>query len=147
MNKKIISVNRKAHYDYHIMERFEAGISLLGSEVKSLRAGHIALMEGYIKIENAEAFLYNVNIMAYEHISDMNYDPLRPRKLLLHIREIKKLDEQVRLQKMTIVPLSVYFFRGKAKLELALAKGKKSYDKRAAIKERELKKRIKEFED
>jgi len=142
MDKKTAALNRKVHFDYHLTESFEAGISLLGSEVKSIRAGKVDLKEGYIKIENNEVFLYNVNISAYEHISERTYDPLRKRKLLLHKNEIKNISNKVSQKGFAIVPVEMYFKDGKVKLEISLAKGKKTYDKREAIKEREVKREM-----
>jgi len=142
MDKKIVATNRKARFNYHLIESYEAGISLLGSEVKSIRAGKADLKEGYVKIENNEIFLYNVNIAAYEHISDRKYDPLRKRKLLLHRSEIRKISEKVSQKGFALVPVELYLKKGKVKLELALGRGKKTYDKRETIKEREMKREM-----
>jgi len=142
MDRKIVATNRKARFNYHLIENYEAGISLLGSEVKSIRDGKADLKEGYVKIENNEMFLYNVNISAYEHISDRQYDPLRKRKLLLHKNEIKKISEKVTQGGLALVPVELYFKDGMVKLEIALGRGKKTYDKREAIKEREVKREM-----
>ena len=114
----------------------------MGSEVKSIRAGKADLKEGYVKIENNEIFLYNVNIAAYEHISDRKYDPLRKRKLLLHRSEIRKISEKVSQKGFALVPVELYLKKGKVKLDLALGRGKKTYDKRETIKEREMKREM-----
>ncbi|MEW6556561.1 MAG: SsrA-binding protein SmpB [Elusimicrobiota bacterium] len=147
MNKKIIATNRKAYFNYELLEKYEAGISLLGSEVKSIRAGHIDIKNGYINIEKGEFFLYNINILPYKQLSDKKYNPLRPRKLLLHRREIKKLQEKIAIKGFAIIPTEVYFRNGLVKVEISVAKGKKLWDKRAVIKEREIKKRIRELEN
>jgi len=142
MDKKIVATNKKARFNYELLENYEAGISLLGSEVKSIRAGKVDLKEGYVKIENCEIFLYNVNVAAYEHISDKQYDPLRKRKLLLHRSEIKKIADKVSQKGVALVPVELYMKDGKVKLEISLARGKKTYDKREAIKEREMKREM-----
>ena len=141
-NKRIIANNKKAFHDYFIDERFEAGIELKGTEVKSLRNGRASLKEAYIDIRNGEAFIYQMNIPPYEQGNIYNVDSVRNRKLLLHKKEINKLFNQKQRQGYTIIPLSLYFNNGKVKLELALAKGKKIYDKRKAIAEKETKRRI-----
>jgi len=131
-----IATNRKAFRDYHILETMEAGIVLVGSEVKSLREGRANLRDSFARIKDAEAFLYNVHISPYAKARADNYEPRRSRKLLLHRREINKLIGRVGEKGLTLVPLKLYFKRGKAKVELALAKGKKFYDKREALKAR-----------
>lgn len=141
--KKVVAQNRKAHRDYWIEETYEAGIALKGSEVKALREGRVSLKDGYAQIENGEVFLLNVHISPYAHGNYFNHDPLRPRKLLLHKREIKRLIGKVQQRGYTLIPLSIYFTRGKAKVELALAKGKKLYDRREELKRKALEK---EFE-
>ncbi len=142
MDKKIVATNRGAKFNYHFIESYEAGISLLGSEVKSIRLGKADLKEGYIKIEGNEIFLYNVNISPYEHISDKNYDGLRKRKLLMHSREIRSISEKANKKGLTLVPVELYLKNGKVKLGIALCRGKKTYDKREAIKEREIKREM-----
>ena len=127
---KIVCENRKARHDYFIHETYEAGIVLVGTEVKSLRAGKANLKDSFAKIKNNEIFLDNMHISPYEQGNIFNHDPLRPRKLLLHKSEIIKLFSQTREKGYTLVPLKIYFVRGKAKLELALVSGKKNYDKR-----------------
>ena len=137
---KIVADNRKAHYDYAVEERFEAGIELQGTEVKALRVGEGSIKESYATVEDGEVWLVNANIPQYSHGNRMNHDPRRRRKLLLHAREINKLFGAVERKGMTLVPLSVYFNKtGRAKVELALAKGKQAHDKRASIKDRDWK--------
>lgn len=136
---KIVSENRKARHDYHIHETFEAGIALTGTEVKSLRAGKANLKDSYGRIENGEVFLQQMHISPYEQGNRFNHDPLRPRKLLLHRQEINRLLGKTREKGFSLVPLKVYFARGKAKVELALASGKKLYDKRQDLAERDAK--------
>lgn len=130
---KLVANNKKAYHDFFIEEKYEAGLALHGTEVKSLRLGKCSIKEGYIRIENREAFVYGMNISPYEKGNIFNKDPLRPRKLLLHKTEIGRLEGKASEQGYTIVPLQVYFKNGRAKLELGLAKGKKLYDKRQDI--------------
>ena len=136
---KIVSENRKARHDYHIHETFEAGIALTGTEVKSLRAGKANLKDSYARIENGEVFLQQMHISPYDQGNRFNHDPLRPRKLLLHRQEINRLLGKTREKGFSLVPLKIYFARGKAKVELALASGKKLYDKRQDLAERDAK--------
>ena len=135
--KKIICVNKKASHEYFIVAKYEAGLVLKGTEVKSLREGRANLKESYAKVEDGEIFLYNCHISPYSHGNRLNHDPVRPRKLLLHKREIRKLFGKVAERGYTLVPLRLYFARGKVKIELGLAKGKKLYDKRQTMKERD----------
>jgi len=139
---KIIAKNRKAYHDYHIEETFEAGISLVGTEVKSLRDGKANLKESYVIIKNNEAFLFGCHISPYTHGNIQNHEPLRTRKLLLHRKEIDKLWGSISQKGLALVPLKLYFKGGKAKLEIGLAKGKKQYEKRDTIKEREANREI-----
>jgi SsrA-binding protein len=139
---KIIAKNRKAYHDYHIEETFEAGISLVGTEVKSLREGKANLKESYVIIKNNEAFLFGCHISPYTHGNIQNHEPLRTRKLLLHRKEIDKLWGSNSQKGLALVPLKLYFKGGKAKLEIGLAKGKKQYEKRDTIKEREANREI-----
>lgn len=139
---KIIAENRKARHDYHIEETFEAGIALTGTEVKSLRLGRANLGDSYAVVENGELFLYNMHISPYTHGNMFNHEPKRTRKLLMHKREIMRLLGQTQEKGYTLIPLKAYFRRGKAKIELGLAKGKKLYDKREAIARRDEKRRI-----
>jgi SsrA-binding protein len=134
---KIICQNRKARFNFEIEDTFEAGISLLGSEVKSLRNGKANLSDAYGKFRAGELYLVDVHISPYEQASRQNHEPLRDRKLLLHKREIKKLTGKVAERGFSLVPLKLYFKNGKVKVELALARGKKTYDKREAIKKKD----------
>ena len=134
---KVIADNRRARFDFEILETFEAGIELKGSEVKSLRGGRTNLAESYATMKNGELFLINSNIPEYREANRFNHEPKRPRKLLLHKREIDKLSNGVLREGLTIVPLKMFFNkRGRAKVDIALAKGRKLHDKREAIKER-----------
>ncbi|MBI4847772.1 MAG: SsrA-binding protein SmpB [Nitrospirae bacterium] len=137
-----VATNRKAYHDYFIQQTYEAGISLLGTEVKSLREGKANLKDSYAIIKNGEAFLFNCHISPYSHGNLQNHDPLRTRKLLLHKKEIDKLHGNISQKGLTLVPLKIYFKGGKAKVEIGLAKGKKQYEKREAIKEKEAKREI-----
>ncbi len=137
---KVVAENRRARYDYSIDTVYEAGIALTGTEVKALRSGQGSIAESYAEVKDEQIWLINSNIPEYSHGNRENHEPKRPRKLLLHAREITKLHGAVNRQGMTLVPLSVFFNgRGRAKVELALAKGKKAPDKRAATKDREWK--------
>lgn len=137
MGVKVLAHNRKAKHEYFLLDIYEAGIVLKGSEIKSIRAGQLSLAQAYVSIEGGEAWLNNAHIAPYDQASRFNHDPLRPRKLLLHRKQIKKLFESVRQKGTTIVPLRVYLKDGIAKVEIALAKGKKHYDKRAEIAKRD----------
>ena len=130
---KVVAQNRKAHHDYFLEESFEAGIELFGTEVKSLRQGKCSLKESYVGIHNGEAYIYNMHISPYEQGNIFNKDPLRARRLLLHKQEIRRLIGQVKTDGYTIVPVRIYFNGNYAKLEIALAKGKKLYDKRESL--------------
>ena len=134
---KLICQNRKAYHDYHIEETAEAGISLLGTEVKSLREGRANLKDSYVLVKGGEAFLLNCHISPYSHGNIMNHDPLRTRKLLLHREEINKLTGKAASKGYTIIPLKLYFKDSFAKVEIGLAKGKQLFEKRDKIKERE----------
>jgi len=137
---RIAAQNRRARHDYHIEERFEAGLALVGTEVKSLRQGHASISEAYAGEKGGELFLFNAHIPEYESGRHFGHEPRRPRKLLLHRREIGRLIGAVRREGMTLVPLSVYFNRrGLAKVDLALARGMQKVDKRAAVKDRDWK--------
>jgi len=143
MGIRVVATNRKAFHDYFIDETFEAGIVLQGSEIKSVRAGRVSLKEAYVRIdENLEAWLVDAHIAPYESASHFNHEPRRPRKLLLHKQEILRLWNQVRQKGVTIVPLRMYLKDGKAKVEIAIARGKKKYDKRAEIARREMEREI-----
>ncbi len=130
---RLIAQNKKAYHDYFIEDTYQAGISLAGTEVKSLRMGKCSLKESFIKIENREAFIYNMHISPYEQGNIFNKDPLRTRKLLLHKSEINKLLGQITIAGYTVVPLKVYFDRSLVKVDIGIAKGKKLYDKRQTI--------------
>ncbi len=134
---KLICQNKKAQHDYFIDDILEAGIVLLGTEVKSIREGRVNLKDSYAKIKNGEVFLYGCHISPYPHASYNNHEPERVRKLLLHKREIKRLIGKTKEKGYSLIPLRMYFRGGKVKVELALARGKKKYDKREAIKRRE----------
>ncbi len=135
--KKVVCKNRRAFHEYEILETLEAGMVLVGTEVKSLREGRVNLKDSYAKVDNGEIFLVEAHISPYSHGNIMNHDPLRPRKLLVHKRELRRLAGKVQERGLTLIPLQIYFKGGKAKVELALAKGKRLYDKRAAIKKRD----------
>ncbi len=134
---KVISVNKKARHRYHIEDTVEAGLVLLGSEVKSLRHGRVSIMEGYVRLEAGEGWLVDVHIPPYEQANRQNHEPLRARKLLLHKKEIERLFGKISRQGDTLVPLRLYFRRGKAKLEIGLGRGKKLHDKRQNQKSRD----------
>lgn len=144
MGEKVIATNRKARHDYILLEIYEAGIVLLGSEIKSIRAGQISIKEAYVRIDDArmEAWLVGAHIAPYDPASRQNHDPKRNRKLLLHRREIEKLWDEVRMKSLTIIPLRVYLSDGLAKIEIALAKGKRQYDKRQSIARRDMEREI-----
>ncbi len=135
--QKVVATNRKARHDYHIEDVFEAGIVLTGTEVKSLRAGRASLVDGFASVENGEAWLENVHIPEYLQGTWNNHSTRRKRKLLMHRSEISKLSGKIKESGFTLIPLSLYFKDGKAKVELALAKGKREYDKRQTLKEQQ----------
>ena len=143
-SSKRLAANRRARHDYHILDKLEAGIALLGTEVKAVREGKIQLKDSYIEIKDGEAFLIGAHISPYSHGNRENHDPERPRKLLLKRREIDKLFGRITLQGQTCIPLAVYLKGNLIKLEIALAKGKKLYDKRQAEKARRLDKEARE---
>ena len=139
---KVLARNRKAYHEYHIEEKYEAGAVLKGTEVKSIRNSRINLKEGYVKIENGEIFLHSTHISPYEQGNRNNHDPLRPKKLLMHRREINRLIGKTKEKGYALVPLQVYLKRGLVKFEVGLAKGKKLYDKREAIAEKSAKREM-----
>lgn len=143
MNVKIVARNRKAKFEYFLEETYEAGISLKGSEIKSIRAGQMSIKEAYVRVDEREAWLMQAHIAPYTEANRYNHDPLRPRQLLLHKREIRKLYDSVRKKGLTIIPVKVYLKAGRAKVEIALARGKKMRDKRQAIKKKEIERDIK----
>lgn len=140
--KKVIANNRKAFHDYFIEDKFEAGLVLVGTEIKSIRKGSVQFKDAYVDIINNEAYIVGMHIAPYEFGNRFNHDELRDRKLLLHKLEIKKLSKSVQQKGYTIVPLSLYLSEGKAKMEIALAKGKANYDKRQTLKEKDAKREI-----
>lgn len=137
-NIKIVATNRKAGFEYFLLEKFEAGLALQGSEIKSIRAGQVSIQESYVDIENGQqAWLVEAHIAPYEQANRFNHDPKRKRRLLLHKKQIRELWDNVRIKGMTIVPTRIYLKDGRAKIEIALAKGKKAHDKRATIARRD----------
>jgi SsrA-binding protein len=142
MSNKVVANNRKAHFEYFLLDRFEAGISLAGTEIKSVRAGQISLAEAYVEVTEHDAWLVNSHIAPYEAASRFNHDPKRPRRLLLHRKEIRELFDSVRQKGVTIIPIQVYLKDGRAKVEIALAKGKKLYDKRDIMAKRDAEREI-----
>lgn len=139
---KIIAQNKKARFEYHVEDRIEAGIMLVGTEVKSLRDGRASLVDSYAVINQGECFLHKVHIAIYPPSAQFNHEPTRTRKLLMHKGEIDKLTIKLKERGFTLIPLRLYFKKGKAKVELGLCKGKRQYDKRAAIKKREAKREV-----
>jgi SsrA-binding protein len=139
MGVKVVATNRKARFEYFLLEHFEAGIALQGSEIKSIRSGQMSLSEAYVRIDDPgrEAWLMSSHIAPYDPASRFNHDPLRPRRLLLHKKEIREMYEAVRQKGVTIVPVQVYLKDGRAKIDLAIAKGKRIYDKRQEIAKRD----------
>ena len=142
MKKTVVSTNRKAYHEFHILENFEAGIQLKGSEVKSIREGSVSLKQSYIVTRKGEAWIKALHIPSYSHTGYDGHDPLRNRKLLLHKREILKIDTKLAEKGLTAVPTKLYFKGGLVKIELGLAKGKKLYDKRASKKKRDVERDI-----
>jgi len=143
MNVKVVATNRKAGFEYFLLDRFEAGLSLQGSEIKSIRAGQVSLAEAYVRVDGREAWLVDAHVAPYEQANRYNHDPKRPRRLLLHQKEIRELWDAVRQKGMTIVPTRIYLKEGRAKLEIAIAKGKKLHDKRQAIAQRDMERELK----
>ncbi len=142
MNIRVIATNRKAKHDYFLLDLYEAGISLLGSEIKSIRAGQISIKEAYVRIDGEEAWLMDAHIAPYNQANRNNHEPRRPRRLLLHKREIYRLYDDVRRKGITIIPTRIYLKEGRAKVEIAVARGKKQYDKRHSIAKRETEREI-----
>jgi SsrA-binding protein len=139
---KIVARNRKAKFEYQLFDTYEAGLELRGTEIKSIRAGQVSLAEAYVRTNGKQAWLVSAHIAPYDQASVFNHDPERERRLLLHKREIKTLWDGVRIKGMTIVPTILYLKNGKAKVEIALAKGKRQYDKRQSIKKRDMDREI-----
>ena len=142
MDVKVVATNRKAGHEYFLLDRYEAGIALQGSEIKSIRLGQISLAEAYVKVDGHEAWLLDAHIAPYEQANRYNHDPRRPRKLLLHRAEIRRLWNDIRQKGVTVIPLRVYLKEGRAKVEIAVAKGKKLYDKRDSIAKRDAEREI-----
>ena len=140
--EKTVTLNRKARHDYHILRTLEAGLSLLGTEIKSVRSGHVSIREAYVRPHDGEMWLVGAHIAQYPPAGRANHDPTRSRRLLLHRREIGELQREVQSAGVTLVPLRLYLKDGRAKLEIALARGKKSYDKREAIAKREIERQM-----
>ncbi|MCC6799832.1 MAG: SsrA-binding protein SmpB, partial [Anaerolineae bacterium] len=140
--RKIVTTNRKARHDYEILDTLEAGIALMGSEIKSIRAGSVNLRESYVQARDEELWLVNAHIASYEQAGIYGHEPLRPRKLLLHRREIDRLLSRVQEKGLTIIPLTMYLAKGIAKVEIAVARGKKQYDKRESLRERDTQRQI-----
>ena len=137
MGEKTVATNRKARFEYFILETYEAGLALQGTEIKSIRAGQVSISEAYVQIKNGrEAWLVNCHVSPYDPASRFNHQPLRERRLLLNKKEIRELWDQVRMKGLTIVPLRIYFSHGYAKIEIGVARGKKNYDKRQEIAKR-----------
>jgi SsrA-binding protein len=141
-SQKVFANNRKAYHDYHVLESIEAGVALTGTEIKSIRAGRVNLREGYARVQNGEVWLYNVHVSPYDPGNRYNHEPTRPRKLLLHRGEIGRLAQKSQEQGATLVPLQLYERKGHAKVELAVVRGKRQYDKREAIAKREAQREI-----
>lgn len=138
MDIKIVAKNRKAQFEYFLLEHFEAGIALQGSEIKSIRAGQISLQEAYIQVDEKKAWLIDAHIAQYDPASYTNHDPKRPRQLLLHKKEIKEMWNAIRQKGVTVIPTQMYLKGGRAKLDIAIAKGKKLYDKRESIAKKDI---------
>ena len=135
--------NKKAKFDYHIFDTYEAGIALKGTEIKSIKLGNCNLKDSYVVIRNREAYIINMHISQYEQGNIFNHEETRTRKLLLHKKEIIKLNDKIRIEGYTLIPTKLYFVKNKVKIQIALAKGKKNYDKRQTIKERDMDRNIK----
>ncbi len=142
MSVKVIARNKKASHDYHLLDRFEAGLVLQGSEIKSIRAGQISIKQAYVRVDGEEAWLVDAHIAPYEQASRFGHDPTRQRKLLLHKKEIQRLWDEVRRKGTTIIPTQVHLRDGRAKVEIALARGKKLHDKRQSIAERDAQRQV-----
>ena len=139
---KVVATNRKARHDYFLLETFEAGLVLQGSEIKSIRAGQVSIKEAYVRTDGIEAWLVNAHVAPYDPASTLNHEPLRSKKLLLHKKEIQKLYGETRNKGTTIIPTRLYLSQGRAKVEIAIARGKRHYDKRQSIKKRDSQREI-----
>jgi SsrA-binding protein len=142
MSIKVVAKNRKALFEFFLLDHYEAGIALMGSEIKSIRAGQISLAEAYVQIDSEQAWLMNSHIAPYEQANRFNHEPLRPRRLLLHKKEIRKMWDAVKQKGVTVIPVQVYLKDGRAKLDIAVAKGKKMYDKRTEIAKRDVEREL-----
>ena len=142
MGEKTITLNRRAQHDYHILRTLEAGLSLLGTEIKSIREGRVSIREAYVRPQNGEMWLVGAHVAHYPPAGATNHDPTRNRRLLLHRRQVRELAREVEAEGLTLVPLRLYLKDGRAKLEIALGRGKKQYDKRAAIAKREAERQV-----
>jgi len=142
MNVKVVATNRKARFEYFLLEHYEAGMALMGSEIKSIRAGQVSLAEAYVNVDGQQAWLMEAHIAPYLQANRFNHDPGRPRRLLLHKKELRVLWDAVRQKGVTVVPTRIYLKEGRAKLEIAIAKGKKLHDKRQAIAQRDAEREI-----
>lgn len=142
MSVKVVATNRKARHDYHFHDTYEAGLVLMGSEIKSIRAGRVSLQEGFVLFDGGEAWLVNVHIAQYDPASMQNHEPRRRRKLLLHRREIDRLQSRAQEKGYTVVPTKLYLKDGRAKVEIALARGKRQYDKRQTLAKRDSKRQV-----
>jgi len=142
MNVKVVATNRKARFEYFLLEHYEAGMALMGSEIKSIRAGQVSLAEAYVNVDGQQAWLMEAHIAPYLQANRFNHDPRRPRRLLLHKKELRVLWDAVRQKGVTVVPTRIYLKEGRAKLEIAIAKGKKLHDKRQAIAQRDAEREI-----
>jgi SsrA-binding protein len=140
--RKVVSSNRKVRHDYEILDTYEAGLVLMGSEIKAIRAGHVNLREGFIQARDGELWLLNTHIASYEQAGHFGHDPLRPRKLLLHRKEINRIMARVQEKGLTVVPTMMYLLNGRAKVEIALARGKKHYDKRDALRKQDSRRQV-----
>ncbi|MDD2397428.1 MAG: SsrA-binding protein SmpB [Tissierellia bacterium] len=147
MSDRIVAKNKKAYHEYFIEDKYEAGLVLVGTEVKSIRQGKVNLKDSYVSIKNGEAFVYNMHISPYEKGNIYNVDPLRPRKLLLNKRELRKLIGLTTLKGYSLIPLSLYLKNGLVKMELSVAKGKKTYDKRQDIAKKDAERRMQRQDD
>ena len=140
--RKVVATNRKARHEYFLEDAFEAGLVLVGSEIKSIRAGRVNLREGFVSVQNGELWLMNVHISDYKESGPYGHDPVRPRKLLLHRKEIERILSRIQEKGYTLVPTIMYLTRGRAKVEIALARGKHQYDKRQVMAERDSRRQI-----
>lgn len=142
MSIKVVARNRKARHEYHLLDKYEAGLVLKGSEIKSIRAGQVNIKQAYVRVDGEEAWLIDAHIAPYDQASYQNHEPTRPRKLLLHKKEIYRLYDEVRRKGTTIIPTQMYLSKGRAKVEIAVARGKKLHDKRSSLAKRDAQRQI-----